>query len=186
MLVTLPSLNARFNHTLYSKPDCSSISFYSMTFRPKHCTSLSLSFWICQRRPLCSKGTGGIQEGWARTICFQKLRAAASSPHSLGRVEDGTHLLRQVPPENVLPAGDAQGRGHGLSVERGFQHQHGTVDTTVGQVVCVLLRARHEAGEPPCWPEGAPPPLGLCPQQPGLDLRGPVHLILRGNPTPLF
>lgn len=31
--------------------------------------------------------------------------------------------LRKVPPEDVLPAGDAQGGGHGLSVEREFQHQ---------------------------------------------------------------
>ena len=95
-----------------------------------------------------------------------KPEAAAGSPHSLGRVEDGAHLFRQVPPEDVLPAGDAQGGGHGLSVERGFQHQHGAVDATVGQVVCVLLRARYGAGEPggpPCWPEGGDTPGGTCP-----------------------
>lgn len=61
--------------------------------------------------------------------------------HSLGRMEDGTHLLCQVSPEDVLPAGDAQGGGHGLGIERGLQDQHSTVDTAVGQVVCIFLRA---------------------------------------------
>lgn len=56
-------------------------------------------------------------------------------------MEDGTHLLCQVPPEDVLPAGDAQGGGHGLCIECGLQHQHSAVDTTVSQVVCILLRA---------------------------------------------
>ena len=95
-----------------------------------------------------------------------KPEAAAGSSHSLGRVEDGAHLLRQVPPEDVLPTGDAQGGGHGLSVERGFQHQHGAVDATVGQVVCVLLRARHGAGEPggpPSGQQGGDTPGGTCP-----------------------
>ena len=80
----------------------------------------------------------GAQEV-VRITCF-------CSPHSLSRVEDGTHLLCQVSPEDVLPAGDAQGSSHGLGVERGLQHQHSTVNATVGQVVCVLLRARHRAG----------------------------------------
>lgn len=71
----------------------------------------------------------------------------ASSPHSRGWVEDGAHLLCQVPSEDVLPTGDAQGSSHGLGVERGLQHQHSTVDATVGQVVRILLRARHEDGQ---------------------------------------
>lgn len=54
-------------------------------------------------------------------------------------MEDGAHLLCQVSPQDVLPAGDAQGGGHGLGIERGLQDQHSTMDTTVGQVVCILL-----------------------------------------------
>lgn len=56
-------------------------------------------------------------------------------------MEDGAHLLCQVSPKDVLPAGDAQGGGHGLGIERGLQDQHSAVDTAVGQVVGVLLRA---------------------------------------------
>lgn len=121
----------------------------------------------------------------------------ASSAHSPGRVEDGAHLLRQVSPENVLPAGDTQGSGHGLGVERGFQHQHGAVDAAVGQVVRVLLRVKREGlsarGVTPldrgatlldgggcpidlcrqlCWPEGAPPQVRMYPQEQGLSLLG--------------
>lgn len=111
-------------------------------------------------RPLCCNGAGGTlgRAGMrSQNHPLPELQVAASSPHSLSWVEDGTHLLCQVPPEDVFPAGDAQGCGHGLRIECGFQHQHSAMDTTVGQVVCILLRARHRAGEPegtPCWPEG--------------------------------
>lgn len=93
------------------------------------------------------KGVTGSEGPWGgQDLLLPKPQSGASSPHSPGRVEDGAHLLRQVPPENVLPARDAQGSGHGLGVERGFQHQHGTVDAAVGQVVRVLLRAKRGAG----------------------------------------
>lgn len=154
VLLTFPSLNAwwgwglGFHRTLHSRPDHSSTPFSTMTFRLKHFASRSPRFLICKRRPLCCRQEVGSRkrrgQGEVRIPCFRSPRSP-SSPHSLGRVEDGTHLLRQVSPEDVLPTGDAQGSSHGLGIERGFQHQHGTMDTTVGQVVRVLLRARHRA-----------------------------------------
>lgn len=115
------------------------------------------------------------------TICLQSPELYCSQqpePHpcSLGWVEDGAHLLCQVSPEDVFPTGDAQGSGHGLSIECRLQHQHSPMDAAVGQVVCILLGAK-AGGLLACSGHAADLrgpqfQVGLCPQQQGLDPLG--------------